>query len=42
MQAADLLRDNQDAIDACRKSAATSRKPVRCTVKIRAESAPRN
>jgi ElaB/YqjD/DUF883 family membrane-anchored ribosome-binding protein len=42
MQAADLWRDNQDVIDACRKSAAASWTQVRCTVKIRAESAPRN
>lgn len=41
-RAADLLRDNQDAIDVCRKSAATSRQPVQCKVKIRAESEARN
>jgi hypothetical protein len=35
VQAADIQRDNRDAIDACRKSAATSQQPVRCTVKIR-------
>jgi hypothetical protein len=34
-QAADVQRDNRDAIDACRKSAATSQQPVRCTVRIR-------
>lgn len=34
-QAADIQRDNRDAIDACRKSAATSQQPVRCTVRIR-------
>lgn len=37
-QAADIQRDNRDAIDACRKSAANSRQPVRCTVRIRAGS----
>jgi hypothetical protein len=37
-QAADMQRDNRDAIDACRKSAASSRLPVRCTVRIRAVS----
>lgn len=37
-QAADIQRDNRDAIDACRKSAASSREPVRCTVRIRAGS----
>ncbi len=42
VQAADLLRDNRDAIDVCRKSAATSRQPVQCKVKIRAESEARN
>jgi hypothetical protein len=40
IQAVDLLRDNQDAIDACRKSAATSRQPARCTVRIPAGSEP--
>ena len=34
-QAADIQRDNRDAVDACRKNAATSQQPVRCTVKIR-------
>lgn len=34
-QAADIQRDNRDTIDACRKSAATSQQPVRCTVRIR-------
>ncbi|WP_298602777.1 DUF6118 family protein [uncultured Sphingorhabdus sp.] len=38
VEAADLLRDNRDAIDACRKSASRSPQPVRCTVKIRARS----
>lgn len=37
-QAADIQRDNRDAIDACRKAAATSQQPVRCTVKIRPSS----
>jgi len=37
VQAADIQRDNRDLIDACRKTAATSQQPVRCTVKIRAE-----
>jgi hypothetical protein len=35
VQAADIQRDNRDAVDACRKNAATSQQPVRCTVKIR-------
>ena len=35
VQAADIQRDNRDAIDACRESAATSQQPVQCTVKIR-------
>jgi hypothetical protein len=34
-QAADIQRDNRDAIDACRKNAATSQQSVRCTVRIR-------
>lgn len=38
VQAADIQRDNRDAIDACRKSAATSQQPVRCTVRIRPSS----
>jgi hypothetical protein len=42
VQAADLLRDNRDALDACRKSTARLRQPVRCTVEIRAENEPRN
>lgn len=37
-QAADIQRDNRDTIDACRKNAATSQQPVRCTVRIRAGS----
>ncbi len=37
-QAAEIQRDNRDTIDACRKSAATSQQPVRCTVRIRAWS----
>lgn len=37
VQAADIQRDNRDTIDACRKSAATSQQPVRCTVRIRSE-----
>lgn len=36
-QAADIQRDNRDAIAACRKSASTSKQPVRCVVKIRAK-----
>lgn len=36
-QAADIQRDNRDVIDACRKSAATSQQPVRCTLRIRSE-----
>ena len=35
VQAAAIQRDNRDAIDACRKTAATSQQPVRCSVKIR-------
>ncbi|MEZ5679686.1 MAG: DUF6118 family protein [Erythrobacter sp.] len=35
VQAADIQRDNRDVLDACRKSAATSQQPVRCTVTIR-------
>ena len=38
LHAADIQRDNRDAIEACRKSAATSQQPVRCTVRIRAEN----
>jgi len=37
-EAADIRSDNRDAIDACRKTAATSKQPVRCTVKIRQSS----
>lgn len=40
-QAADIQRDNRDAIDACRKSAATSQQPVRCTVRIRPAQQPK-
>lgn len=36
-QPADIQRANRDVIDACRKSAATSQQPVRCTVRIRSE-----
>ncbi|GEO01414.1 hypothetical protein NSE01_32460 [Novosphingobium sediminis] len=35
VQAAEIQRDNRDAIDACRKTAATLKQAVRCTVKIR-------
>lgn len=38
LHAADIQRENREAIEACRKSATTSRQPVRCTVRIRAES----
>lgn len=41
VQAAEIQRDNRDAIDACRKTAATSQQPVRCTVKIRPDSSKR-
>ncbi len=41
-RAADLLRDNRDAIEACQKSAANAKQPVRCTVRIRAGSESRN
>ncbi|PKP64265.1 MAG: hypothetical protein CVT85_11440 [Alphaproteobacteria bacterium HGW-Alphaproteobacteria-7] len=37
-RAADIQRDNREAIEACRKSATTTRQPVRCTVRIRAEN----
>ncbi len=37
-RAADIQRDNRDAIDACRKAAAASQQPLRCTVKIRPSS----
>lgn len=40
-QAAEIQRENRDAIDACRKSAASSRQPVRCTVRIRAAQQPK-
>lgn len=42
VQAADIQRDNRDAIDACRKTAATSQQPVRCSVKIRPVSQPKS
>lgn len=41
VQAADIQRDNRDTIDACRKTAAPSQQPVRCTVKIRPDSSER-
>lgn len=41
VQAADIQRDNRDTIDACRKTAATSQQPVRCSVKIRPDSSER-
>jgi hypothetical protein len=41
-QAADIQRDNRDAIDACRRTAATSQQPVRCSVKIRPVSQPKS
>ncbi len=41
-RAADLLRDNREAIEACQKYAANAKQPVRCTVKIRAGSEHRN
>jgi hypothetical protein len=41
-RAADLLRDNRDAIEACQKSAANAKQPVRCTVRIRAGNQSRN
>lgn len=40
VEAADMLRDNRDAIEACRKSASKSSQPVRCTVKIRVADEP--
>jgi len=42
VQAAHIQRDNRDTIDACRKTAATSQQPVRCTVKIRPVSQPKS
>jgi hypothetical protein len=42
VEAADLLRDNRDVIGACRKSASRSPQPMRCTIKIRLASEPRN
>ena len=42
VQAADIQRDNRDAVDACRKNAATSQQPVRCTVKMRPVSQPKS
>ena len=42
VQAADIQRDNRDAIDACRKAAATSKQAVRCTVKIRPVTQPKS
>lgn len=41
-RAADLLRDNREAIEACQKSATNAKKSVRCTVRIRAGSESRN
>ncbi len=41
-RAADLLRENREAIEACQKSAANAKQPVRCTVRIRAGSESRN
>ena len=42
VQAAEIQRDNRDAIDACRKTAATSEQPVRCSVKIRPMTRPKS
>ena len=42
VRAADIQRDNRDAIDACRRTAATSQQPARCTVKIRPVSQPKS
>ena len=41
-RAADLLRDNREAIEVCQKSAANAKQPVRCTFRIRAGSESRN
>ncbi|MDP3908501.1 DUF6118 family protein [Novosphingobium sp.] len=38
LHAADIQRDNREAIEACRKSASASRQSVRCTVRIPAEN----
>lgn len=42
LHAADIQRDNREAIEACRKSAATSRQPVRCTIRIPPDGKERN
>lgn len=34
--AAEMRRDNREAIDACEKQAAKAKQPVRCTIRIRA------
>lgn len=36
--AADMLRDNRNAVEKCRESAARARKPVRCSIEIRSLS----
>lgn len=36
--AVELRRDNRDAIDACERRAAKARKPVRCSIRIRASN----
>ncbi|WP_298199182.1 DUF6118 family protein [Novosphingobium sp.] len=42
VQAAEIQRDNRDAIAACRKAAATSQQAVRCTVSVRAVRSPKD
>lgn len=34
--AADMRRDNREAIDACERDARKANQPVRCTIRIRA------
>lgn len=36
VSAANLTHDNREAIEACRKSAAKSKKPVRCAIEVKA------
>ncbi len=36
--AAEMRRDNREAIDACEQAASKVKQPVRCTIRIRAKS----
>lgn len=36
VSAVNLVHDNRDAIEACRKSAAKAKKPIRCTIEVKA------